>query len=146
MAHNKWVRCVFGVCLFLMAACAPERSLLEQVEQGEWQPRESSVESLVGARDGMSLSFSLRLDGERPLLVETTLEIDPQARLVSGRWQETSGSEVRSGPVSALAVDFFGGQGGRPSIRGQLTLSESGAPLYRVNLPTHELGKPQGIF
>jgi hypothetical protein len=125
--------------LVLLTSCAPDRPLVEQFQQEEWQPRECRIVSLVGNRDGTRLSFSLRLEGERHLFVEGTLEIDPRPRLVSGRWQEENGSQIRSGPVSAAVIDFFGGQGGRPSLRGQLSLSLSDALLYRVNLPTRVL-------
>ncbi len=72
-------------------------------------------------------------------MLEGTVEIDPQARLVSGRWVEESGSGSISGSVSASALGFLGGQGGRPGLGGLFTLSAAGAPLYRLNLPTTRL-------
>ena len=139
--HSKGSRRAAWVLLILVTACAQDRPLVEQFQQEEWQSRECRIVSLTGNRDGTDLFFSLRLEGERHLLVEGTLEIDPQPRLVSGRWWEENGSQTRSGPVAAATMDFFGGQGGRPSIRGQLSLSDSNAPLYRVNLPTRVLEK-----
>jgi hypothetical protein len=68
--------------------------------------------------------------------VEGTVEIDPQATLVGGHWVEAGGTEALSGALSSASIDFFGGQGNRPSLGGQLTLSSDGATVYRVNLPT----------
>ena len=42
---------------------------------------------------------------------------------------------VLSGVLSSAAVDYFGGQGGRPSLGGQFTLSTEEATIYRINLP-----------
>ena len=81
--------------------------------------------------------FVLRLEGPagRRLTVEGTVEIDPQPTLVGGRWLEEDGSTVLSGVLSSDAVDYFGGQGGRPSLGGQFTLSTDEATIYRINLP-----------
>jgi hypothetical protein len=49
------------------------------------------------------------------------------------------GSRSRSGVLSSAAIDFFGGQGGRPSLGGQFTLSTEGAKVYRINLPATRL-------
>jgi len=73
------------------------------------------------------------------LKVEGTVEIDPQATLVGGRWVEDGGSGARSGILSSATVDFFGGQGNRPSLGGQFTLSTGDVEVYRINLPTTRL-------
>jgi hypothetical protein len=83
------------------------------------------------------VAFVLRLEGPsgRRLTVEGTVEIDPQPTLVGGRWFEEDGSTVLSGVLSSAAIDYFGGQGGRPSLGGQFTLSTEEATIYRINLP-----------
>ena len=63
------------------------------------------------------------------------VEINPQAKLVGGGWVEKRGATTRSGILSSAVVDFFGGQGDRPSLGGQFTLSADEIPVYRVNLP-----------
>jgi hypothetical protein len=77
------------------------------------------------------------------LAVEGTVEIDPRATLVDGHfdghWVEDGGSRAVSGVLSSAAVDFFGGQGDRPSLGGQFTLSSDGTTVYRINLPTTRL-------
>ena len=85
--------------------------------------------------------FVLRLEepSGRHLTVEGTVEIDPQATLVGGHWAEEGGPTMLTGTLSSAAIDFFGGQGGRPSLGGQLTLSIGGAAVYRVNLPATRL-------
>ena len=100
---------------------------------------------MTGSRDGTEVFFWLELEAEggRRLVLEGTVEVDPQARLVTGHWAEEGGSGARSGSVSASAVSFSGGQGGRPGLGGRFTLSASGTPLYRVNLPIISLA-PRG--
>ena len=48
------------------------------------------------------------------------------------------GSRARSGVLSSAAIDFFGGQGGRPSLGGQFTLSHRGSE----GLPDQPTGDP----
>lgn len=128
-----------GVLLLfaLLVACAADRPLAERFEQGEWQPAHFRIASMGGQRAGATVTFVLRLDepSGRRLIVEGTVEIDPQATLVGGRWVEEGGSNARAGVLSSSALDFFGGQGDRPSLGGQFTLSANGAPVYRINLP-----------
>ena len=133
--------------LALLVACGGERPLLERFQEGAWQPEPFQIVSLTGSRDGTEVFFSLELEaeGDRRLVLEGTVEVDPQARLVTGHWVEEGESGASSGSLSASAVSFLGGQGGRPSLGGRFTLSASGAPLYRVNLPITPLaprGKP----
>ena len=77
------------------------------------------------------------------MIVEGTVEIDPQATLVDGYGAEEcvtmDGSRARSGVLSSATIDFFGGQGGRPSLGGQFVLSTHGARIYRINLSATRL-------
>jgi hypothetical protein len=132
------LRAYFGVLLVvLLAGCGGARPLVERFEEGAWEAETYQVASLTGSRDAIEVFFSLELvaDGGRRLVLEGTIEVDPQARLVSSHWAEEGGSGDRSGSASAPALTFSGGQGGRPGLGGRFTLSASGAPLYRVNLP-----------
>jgi hypothetical protein len=115
--------------------------LVERFDQGNWQPAPFQIASLGGQRAGARVTFVLRLEGPagRRLVVEGTVEIDPRATLVDGRWVEDGGSRAVSGVLSSAAVDFFGGQGDRPSLGGQFTLSSDGTNVYRINLPTTRL-------
>jgi hypothetical protein len=121
----------------LLAACAADRPLVERFEKGDRHAAPFRVASMGGQRAGARVTFVLRLEdpSDRRLTVEGTVEIDPQATLVDGRWTEDGESGSRSGVVSSAAVDFFGGQGGRPSLGGQFTLSTEEAAVYRINLP-----------
>ena len=138
---SRWNKYPIGTLLALLVACDVERPLVEQFQESAWKPEPFQVASLAGRRDGTQVFFSLELHGEgdRRLVLEGTVEIDPRARLVSGRWVEESGSGSSSGSVAASALDFLGGQGGRPGLGGQFTLAAAGAPLYRLNLPTTRL-------
>jgi hypothetical protein len=122
-------------------ACGTDRPLVERFEHGLWQPAPFRIASLGGQRAGTSVTFVLRLEepSGRRLVVEGTIHIDPQATLAGGSWVEDGGSAPSSGVLSSAAVDFFGGQGNRPSLGGQLTLASEGAALYRINLPTTPL-------
>jgi hypothetical protein len=130
--------------LVLLTACGGERPLVASFQQDSWHPESFHLVSLSGKRDGIATSFTIILegDGDRRLVVEGVVETDPQARLVSGRWAGEGGASPRSGVVSRAAVDFLGGQGAQPSLGGQFTLSTSGAPTYRINLPATQLVSP----
>jgi len=110
---------------------------VEVFEQGDWQPVPFRITSMGGQYAAPRVGFVLRLEGPsgRRLTVEGTVEIDPRPTLVGGRWFDEDGSTVRSGILSSAAVDYFGGQGGRPSLGGQFTLSTDDAAIYRINLP-----------
>ena len=138
-------RRVLALALALVSfACATERSLVERLENQTWQSEPFHLASLTGQRDGTEVTFIIELQGEgsHRLLVEGTVVIDPRARLFDGYWAEEGGAEPRSGTVSSAAVDFLGGQGGQPSLGGQFTLSGAHGPLYRLTLPTSEMGPP----
>lgn len=130
-----------GLLLVLVQSCAADRPLVERFEQGDWQPDSFRVVSLGGQFAAPRVAFVLRLEGQagHRLIVEGTVEIDPRASLVGGRWVEDGGSSVRSGVLSSASIDYFGGQGDRPSIGGQLTLSNEQGPVYRINLPRTRL-------
>jgi hypothetical protein len=103
--------------------------------------------SMRGARDGDRLSVQAMLsDTSSMLQLEMQFVIAaPSANLQSGSWQWNRGSQLEKGSVSAVSVTFLGGQSGPPSLGGTFELrDESGAPLYRVNLPTRELQPPAG--
>ena len=137
------IRRISGICLLLvlLAACGLDRPLVERFEQGDWQPEAYRIASVGGQRAAATVTFVLRFESPagRRLVVEGVVEIDPQARLIGGHWAEEGGPTSLTGIVSSAAVDFFGGQGGRPSLGGQFTLSAEGTPLYRINLPTTRL-------
>jgi hypothetical protein len=132
------------VLVLLAFACAGELPLVERFGNETWQPDVFQLASLTGQRDGTEVSFDIELQGEgtRRLSVRGTVVIDPRARFVSGQWVEEGGAEPRSGLVSSATVDFLGGQGGRPSLGGQFTLSAAHSPRYRLNLTTRELNLP----
>lgn len=143
--RNRNQRFALGLLpALLILACAGERSLVEQFDNEAWRPELFHLASLAGQRDGAHVAFAIELQGEgsRRLLVQGNVSIDPQARLVDGHWVEEGGAELRSGIVSSATVDFLGGQGGRPSLGGQFTLSGTSGPLYRLNLITRELKSP----
>ena len=113
MSPSTGIRLLF---LFLVTlACAGERALVERFEQGDWKAAPFQVVSMGGQYAAPRVVFVLRLEepnGSR-LIVEGTVEIDPMAKLVEGRWVEEGGSSPRTGTLSSEAVDYFGGQGGR---------------------------------
>jgi hypothetical protein len=76
-----------------LVACSADRPLVERFEQDEWQPAPFRVASMGGQRSGARVAFVLRLEepSGRRLIVEGTVEIDPRATLVGGRWAEDGG-------------------------------------------------------
>ena len=117
---------------------------MDRFENETWRPESFQLVSLTGQRDGTDVTFAIELQGEgnRRLLVEGIIIIDPRARLVKGNWVEVGGNGPHSGILSSATIDFLGGQGGRPSVGGQLTLSDTNGPHYRLNLPTREMTAP----
>ena len=142
MHDRRSIQTFISLLLALSLSCGAERPLVERHEHGDWQPDSFRVSSLGGQFAAPRVAFVLRLEGDagRRLTVEGTIEINPQASLVGGRWLEERGSTVRSGVLSSASIDYFGGQGDRPSLRGQLTLSNDKTHLYRINLPRTRLG------
>ena len=130
-----------ALLLALLLSCAADRPLVERFEQGDWQPEPFQIASMGGQRGGATVAFVLRLEepSGRRLIVEGTVEIDPQATLVGGSWVEDGEPRAQSGALSSASIDFFGGQGGRPSLGGQFTLSTEVATVYRINLPATRL-------
>jgi hypothetical protein len=139
--EHCWAISGISLLLVLLVACGAKRPLVERFEHGAWQPEPFQIASMGGQRAGAMVTFVLRLEepSGRRLTVDGTVEIDPQATLVDGRWVEVGGPTARSGVLSSASFDFFGGQGDRPSLGGQLTLSADGATIYRINLPTTRL-------
>ena len=114
---------------------------MERSEQGDWQPAPFRITSMGGQYANAKATFVLRLEDPSGLrlIVEGTFDIEPQAILAGGHWIEEGGPGARSGVLSSASVDFFGGQGDRPSLGGQFTLSAAGAAVYRINLPVTSL-------
>jgi hypothetical protein len=139
--HRQATKAFIWLLLALTLGCVADRPLVERFERGDWQPDSFRVTSLGGQFAAPRVAFVLRLEGDagHRLTVEGTIEINPQASLVGGRWVETGGSSVQSGVLSSASIDYFGGQGDRPSLGGQFTLSTQQGPVYRINLPRTRL-------
>lgn len=114
---------------------------MERHDGDGWQPADHRLVTLGGQRSGATVEFVLRLErpaGQR-LSVEGRFELRPHATLIAGHWIETDGASAREGEVASAAIEFLGGQGGRPALGGQYTLSAAGEPVYRINLPSTPL-------
>ncbi len=61
---SRWNKYPIGTLLALLVACGGERPLVEQFQEGAWQPEPFQVASLSGRRDGTQVFFSLELHGE----------------------------------------------------------------------------------
>ncbi len=129
--------------LALALACGGPPPLAERSEGSGWAPLAAEVITLSGQRDGTRVVFHLELGGEVRLVVEGELHVDPQPRLVEGVWREAGSAGARRGTLSALSLDFLGGQGGRPSLGGRFLLLTPAGPAYRLNLPAIPLDAPR---
>jgi hypothetical protein len=68
--------------------------------------------------------------------VDLLVETNPLPVLVEGAWVDLDADGAGSGTLRAEDLHFLGGQGGRPSLGGRLTLEDAaGADRFRLVLP-----------
>lgn len=93
--------------------------------------------SLSGKREGYKANAELRFsepDSDKTLVIRFALEPGVPTKFLHGNysWGE------KSGAVTCTSIDFFGGQGGVPSIGGVFGFVSDGV-VYKVRLPTTEM-------
>lgn len=125
--------------LMLCAACGPkkEASVSRAMESGPVK-LPMALSSLTGKREGYKASGTVIFvdAGARDsLTIRFVLEPGVPTKFVRGgyRWKSLSGD------VSCSSVDFFGGQGGVPSIGGNFEFTTQDGASYQVYLPTTEM-------
>ncbi len=123
----------------LLPACSGPLPLVEDAATSS--PLPFTVAGVTGHRDGYHFSSQITLAGSNEpdtLILSIELAIAVPTKFVRGHWQYGT----RQGPVASVYVEFFGGQGGLPSIGGHFLLLENDdlrSGLFRVNLPTTEV-------
>lgn len=125
----------------LFFACAPKKEAGVSLITGNGKlllPMEFS--SLTGQREGYAANATLvyiRAETKDTLVILLELEPGVPTKFIRGEYKW----EVFSGEVTCSSIDFFGGQGGVPSIGGNFEFSTSDGEKYSVYLPTSEMKK-----
>jgi len=128
--------------ILLLASCArPPRPPVEDLT-GRTDLSSFALKQIRGTRDGDRLDAEAVFgNGSSTLTVQMRFTIGAPTKLKSGQWQAT-GNELQppTGSVAERSVMFLGGQDGPPSIGGRFDLlDDSGAPRFRITIPTTEL-------
>lgn len=127
--------------LLFFFACAPKK------EAGVSQLRDNGkvllpmeLNSLTGQREGYATNAKLiyiHAETQDTLVILLELEPGVPTKFIRGEYKW----KMFSGKVTCSSVDFFGGQGGVPSIGGSFAFSTSEGVTYSVFLPTTEMKK-----
>ena len=126
--------------ILLLAGCAKPHPPIEDLT-GRENLSAFTLAQVRGTRDGDRLDAQARFeDGSSTLTVTMQFAIGAPTRLKSGQWQWMRDNHLATGTVEERSVMFLGGQSGPPSIGGRFDLLDpSGAPHYRITIPTTEL-------
>ncbi len=85
---------------------------------------------------------SPRMEIPDSLLITLKIEAGVPARFISGRYTLITRSARFRGSITAEALNFFGGQGGLPSIGGRFSFTTEYQERYEVHLPATEMKNP----
>lgn len=127
--------------LLLLIACAPkkEAGVSQTTDKGKVRlPLE--MHSLTGRREGYAANAELvyiNTESKDTLVIRIELEPGVPTKFIRGEYKW----KAFSGDVTCSSIDFFGGQGGVPSIGGNFELYTSDGGKYSVYLPTSEMKK-----
>jgi len=129
----------YAIIFLLILSCGnpQQASVMRVADTGQMQ-LPMTLSSFTGKRDGYyanaEMTFVDSSSGEK-LLIQFRLEIGVPTKFLRGDY--TWGT--RSGEVTCPSIDFFGGQGGLPSIGGVFAFTTADGSSYRVKLPTTEM-------
>ncbi len=122
--------------LLLLTSCTPkkEAGVSRLTAQGkEKLPIELCL--ITGQRKGYTAHAEWKYaetGSQDTLAIQITLEPGVPTKFVRGTYTW----KTFSGEVTCSSIDFFGGQGGRPSIGGNFSFSTTDGEKYVVFLPT----------
>ena len=120
---------------------ASDRITLEErrADGDGWAPAVAArLVEAVGYRDGAQTRarFTLADSLGRRLEVDLLVEVNPLPVLLDGSWRDAGSAEGQRGGVRAGDLHFLGGQGGRPSLGGRLSLLDTAdGEVIRLLLP-----------
>ncbi len=127
------------ISLLVVASCGRPDSASVRRDSGEDSAQlPMALMSFVGKRDGYyanaEMTFKDSLSGDH-LQIRLELEVGVPTKFLRGeyRWGTSSGE------VTCSSIDFFGGQGGLPSVGGVFAFRTPDGVSYRVELPTTEM-------
>ncbi|MBL7995583.1 hypothetical protein JNM05_09450 [bacterium] len=125
--------------LLILSACGPKKeATITRVTDAGTTPLPLVLNSLVGTREGYhanAVMIFVDISSHDSLIIRFTLEPGVPTKFVSGEysWNRLSGE------VTCSSVDFFGGQGGVPSIGGNFLFTTADGSRFAVFLPTTEM-------
>lgn len=97
-----------------------------------------TLSAFAGIREGYraigEMTFTEK-DSPHRLVIRFVLEPGVPTRFVSGHYSWGA----QTGPVTCLSIDFFGGQGGVPSVGGTFEVTTPDGQAYQIFLPTTEM-------
>lgn len=128
----------FLILCFCISCASKKEPGVSRVDNAGFEKLPMELHSLTGQREGYEANAELRYVDTRArdtLAIRFTLEPGVPTKFVSGeyRWK------TQSGEVTCLSVDFFGGQGGVPSLGANFTFVTREGEKYIVVLPTTEM-------
>lgn len=125
--------------LLILSACgAKKEAAVTRISDTGKMPLKLELSSLAGTREGyhahavMTFADSVSRDS---LIIRFTLEPGVPTKFVRGEYEW----KALKGEVTCTSIDFFGGQGGVPSIGGNFSFTTTDGSRFAVFLPTTEM-------
>jgi hypothetical protein len=136
------VAVIVAVACVAAAGCDQRTVTVEEYADGEWRELPWELTQTSVQRSGASVLANFVVEGvdDERLLLETKIELTPQASFSVGRWTRIAGTNFRGGgSIQSTSVEFLGGQGGAPSVGGLFMLRlQDGTDRYRIDIPPTE--------
>lgn len=127
--------------LLLLIACAPKKEAgVSQITDKGKALLPMEMHSLTGQREGYAANAELvyiNTESKDTLVIRLEMEPGVPTKFIRGEYKW----KAFTGEVTCSSIDFFGGQGGVPSIGGNFEFSTSDGDKYFVFLPTTEMKK-----
>ena len=132
--------CRIALFLFLLfAGCTNSEYRFERVQAGQIDSLPLKLDSLIGARDGDSVTAEARFsNGSDSAQMNVRLFLRPPAEFVSGTYRVTLAGKTTEGIVECPSLDYQGGQGSVPSMGGRFVFK----PDFRLTLPSTPIKRP----
>jgi hypothetical protein len=131
------MRLKYLIILLAFAACGPKKQA-SVIRATDHIRLPMVLTSVVGKREGYSARGTITFidtSSRDSLVIRFTLEPGVPTKFVRGEYSW----KTFQGDVTCSSVDFFGGQGGMPSVGGNFVFTRPDGSAYAVYLPTTEM-------